>query len=152
MDWALSEEGGTYVHAGLKDLDYDIKDGNIVIKPDRRGKNWAWRYITLGIQKVKMDNQLQALLKQSWGDDGLEQLRMSNEYGMYDNIKLAAPFFSELAKYDFDTYERVFRNKAIMGQINVDAEWDNFTAGWRKAGGNEWIRLHTEWYKKTYNK
>ncbi len=146
-DWALSPEGGTFVHAGLPGLDYDLKDGQVVIRPDRKGKNWAWRWITTGMQKVKIDDQVQALLKQSWGDDGLAQLRMSDDLGKYDTISLQAPYFLDLAKYDLNTQERAFRNKAIMGQLDIDKEWDGFIANWRKAGGNEWIRLYTEWYK-----
>ena len=147
LDWAFSDEGGTFVHAGLPGLDYDLKDGQVVIRPDRKGKNWAWRFITLGIQKVKMDDQLQTLLKQSWGDEGVAQLQMSEALGKYDTIGLQAPYFLDLAKYDLDRQERAFRNKAIIGQVDIDKEWDNFIADWRKAGGNEWIRLYTEWYK-----
>jgi len=147
FDWAFSDEGGTFVHAGLQGLDYDIKDGQVVIKPERKGKNWAWRWITLGIQKVKIDDQLQALLKQSWGDEGLAHLKMSDALGKYDTIALQAPYFLELAKFDLDTQEQAFRNKVILGQVDIDREWDNFVANWRKSGGNEWIRLHTEWYK-----
>jgi putative aldouronate transport system substrate-binding protein len=147
LDWAFSDEGGTFVHAGLPGLDYDMVNGQVVIRPDRKGKNWAWRFITLGIQKVKMDDQLQGLLKQSWGDDGVAQLKMSEQLGKYDTVALQAPYFLELAKYDLDTQERTFRNKAIIGQLDIDKEWDNFVATWRKAGGNEWIRLYTEWYK-----
>jgi putative aldouronate transport system substrate-binding protein len=152
MDWALSEEGGAFIHAGLEGMDYDLKDGKIAIKPERRGKNWAWRFLTVGVQKAKLDDQMQFILKQSWGERGLEHLKLSDKVGGYDEIVLKAPYFLELAKYDLDTKERIFRNKAIMGQIDIDKEWNNFIADWKKSGGNEWIRLYTEWYKKEGNK
>lgn len=152
MDWAVSEEGGTFVHAGLEGLDYDIKDGEIVIREDRKGKNWAWRFITLGIQKTKMDDHLESLLIQSWGELGMEHLKMSESLGFYDEILMFAPYFPELADYDLDSQKIEFRDKAIMGQIDIDAEWDKFVENWRNSGGNEWIRLHTEWYENEFNK
>lgn len=152
MDWAASDEGGTFVHAGLEGLDYDVVNGKIVIREDRKGKNWAWRFITLGIQKTKMDEHLKDILVQSWGELGVKHLEMSDALGFYDEILMFAPYFPELADYDLDSLKFEFRDKAIMGQIDIDKEWNNFVEKWRNSGGNEWIRLYTDWYENEYSK
>jgi putative aldouronate transport system substrate-binding protein len=127
-------------------MDYNIIDGKVQIKPERKGKSWAWRFITLGIQKTKIDDSIQHILKQSWGELGLQHLQHSDRFGTFDEITMLAPSFPELADYDLQSQRDEFRDKAIMGAINIDAEWDNFVAKWRKSGGDEWIRLHTQWY------
>ena len=109
----------------------------------------------MGIQKVNMDDHLKGLLQQSWGDLGIKHLEMSATYGRYDDIELLAPFFPELADYDLDAGSAQvleFRNNAIMGRIDVDAQWDDYVAKWRRSGGDEWIRLHTDWYLNDYSK
>jgi len=116
----------------------------------KKGKNWAWRFITAGIQRTKMDDQLTDILTQSWGELGIQHLEMTDSLWFYDEISMFAPYFPELADYDLDSFKVEFRDKAIMGQI-IDQEWDNFVERWRNSGGNEWIRLHTEWYENEYN-
>ncbi len=146
LDWAHSEEGGIFIHAGVEGLDYDVTDGKVVIRDDRRGKNWAWRFITLGVQKTDIDESLTPIFEQTWGTDGLDALAMSAEIGFYDNVVMTAPYFDELADYDVEAVAISFRDNAIMGKVDIDAEWDSYVANWRKAGGDKWIELYTEHY------
>lgn len=152
MDWGCSEAGGIFVLGGIEGLDYTIlEDGSIDILPERRGKNTSLRFILLGTQKPKIDTPvLEDLLVQAFGEASLEALKTATEYGMYDELELLAPYFPELAMYDLNTPVYEFRDKAIMGLVDVDAEWDNYVAGWLKAGGEERIRLMTEWYHDVY--
>ncbi|WP_319561101.1 extracellular solute-binding protein [Marispirochaeta sp.] len=147
LDWAFSPDGGTFVHAGIEGMDYETVDNKLTIKPDRKGKSWAWRFITMGVQKTKMDEQLHSVLKQSWGELGLQHLDFSTQHGTYDEISMLIPPFPELADYDLQAQRDEFREKAIIGAIDIDAEWDNFVTRWRSSGGNEWIKLYTESYK-----
>lgn len=151
MDWALSNDGAVFIDAGVEGLDYTLDNGQVNVKPDRRGKNWAWRFITLGIQKNQMDSELQGLLKQTWGDTGVNWLQMSNQTGMYDKIVLFAPYFDDLANFDFVSFEREYRDKAIIGQVNIDQTWDDHVKQWRASGGDQWVKDYTAWYKKTHN-
>lgn len=151
MDWAYSDEGGVYVHAGIEGLDYDIVDDAIIMREGRDGgKNWAWRYLTLGIQKSDVDEKLRPILEESWGADAIEHWQFSNECGMYDYIAMYAPYFPELADYDLDSMVSSFRDNAIMGLIDIDAEWDTYVADWKKAGGDLWIELHSDWYNDEF--
>jgi len=154
LNWACSEEGGTFVMAGLEGMDWNRDaSGKIVIKDDRRGKNTSLRFILLGTQRVRIDTPvLQDLMRQAWGDTGLSFLNKSNVSGGYDEVDMLTPYFPELAMYDLDSSVNEFRDLAIMGKVNIDTEWNNYVQRWRNAGGNEKIRLTTDWYNKNYKK
>jgi len=152
FDWSETDEGSVYVHAGIEGWDYDKVNGEIVIREDRAGINWAWRFITLGHQKSKVDSQLLPILTQSWGELAMEHLKLSEQYGSNDPIYVSAPEFSELSDYDFDTYVASYRDEVIMGIKDIDATWDDYVAGWYKYGGERWVELYTEWYNNSYNK
>ncbi|MGI5900432.1 MAG: hypothetical protein ACOX8S_11040 [Christensenellales bacterium] len=151
-DWAHTDAGSEFIHAGVEDWDYDRVNGELVIREDRVGINWAWRFITLGHQKSNVDDQLLPILTQSWGELAMQQLKLSEDYGTNDPIYVSAPEFSELADYDFDTYVAEYRDQVVMGQKDVDSTWDDFVAGWYSFGGDHWVELYTEWYNTSYNK
>jgi putative aldouronate transport system substrate-binding protein len=144
MDWALSDEGGVFVHAGLQGMDYNIIDGKVQIKPERKGKSCHGALSPLEYRKTKIED-LSRQLETIPGDNRLQHLHLATGWN-FDEITMLAPSFPELADYDLQSQRDEFRDKAIMGAINIDAEWDNFVAKWRKSGGDEWIRLHTQWY------
>jgi putative aldouronate transport system substrate-binding protein len=154
LNWANSEEGGIFVLGGLEGMDYTRQaNGAIDIKQDRRGKNTSLRFILLGTQRPNIDTPvLQDLMRQAWGNTGLSFLQKADASGGYDEIDMLAPYFPALALYDLDQPVNEFRDLAIMGKINIDAEWNNYVTRWRNAGGNEKIRLTTEWYNKNYKK
>jgi hypothetical protein len=135
-------------------MDYAKKaDGGIDIKEDRRGKNTSLRFIQLGTQKPKIDTPLlQDLMQQAWGNTGLSFLNKSTVSGGYDEIDMLTPYFPELSLYDLDAPVLEFRDLAVMGKVDIDAEWDNYVRRWRTAGGDEKIRLTTEWYNSNYEK
>lgn len=149
-DWSETDEGAEFVHAGVEGYDWDRVDGKLVIREDRVGINWAWRFITLGHQKAKVDDQLMEILTQSWGDVAIDQLKLSEEFGSNDPLYVSSPTFSELADYDLDTYVSQYRNQVIMGQKDVEATWDEFVDGWYAAGGDKWVELYTNWYHTSY--
>ncbi len=152
LDWAFSPDGGNFVHAGIEGMDYELTGDKLTVKPERKGKSWAWRFITMGVQKTKMDEQLLYVLEQSWGKLGLQHLDFSTQHGTYDEISMLIPPFPELADYDLLSQRDEFREKAIIGAIDIDAEWDDFVARWRRSGGDEWIKLYTESYNDMQNK
>jgi len=152
QEWITSEEGIIYEFAGVEGLDYELKDGEIVFKEGRAGKNSGWRNKTVGVMSPVADETVQRLLAHSFGELAMQQMGVALENGTFDEIKLLAPFFPELADYDLDAMVKEFRDKAIIGQIDIDKEWDNFVREWRKAGGDRFIELHTEWYKEHYGK
>ncbi|MFR8088818.1 MAG: hypothetical protein ACLU6B_10005 [Lachnospirales bacterium] len=149
-DWSETDEGSVYVHAGVEGWDYDMVDGTLVIREDRVGINWAWRFLTLGHQKSNVDEQLLPILTQSWGEDAMDQLKLSEEYGTNDSLYVSSPVFSELADYDLDTYVAQYRDQVIMGQVNLDDTWEEYVQGWKDAGGQVWMDLYTEWYNTSY--
>lgn len=150
--WITSDEGKIYEFAGIEGFDYDLQDGKIVFKEGRQGKNSGWRNKTVGIMSPVADELVQSILKQSYSELAMQQMDHTLENGVFDDIKVLAPFFPELADYDLDAMVREFRDKAIVGQIDIDAEWDKFISDWRKAGGNKFIELHTKWYNDSYKK
>jgi len=106
----------------------------------------------VGVMSPVANETVQRLLAHSFGELAMQQMGVALENGTFDEIKLLAPFFPELAGYDLDAMVNEFRDKAIIGQIDIDKEWDNFVREWRKAGGDRFIELHTEWYKEHYGK
>ncbi|QHQ60901.1 extracellular solute-binding protein [Anaerocolumna sedimenticola] len=147
-DWACSEEGGIFTFAGLEGKDYDLdSSGSIVLRDDRKGKNIGWRQLTLGVQLPNVDKEpIYGIMTQNFGEQGIHDLMLSNEYGSYDDLSLYCPVFNELLKYDFTKSVQEFTDKAITGAIDIEAEWDNYVANWRKEGGDEKIKLSTDWY------
>jgi putative aldouronate transport system substrate-binding protein len=152
FDWGVSDAGGTFMNAGLAGMDYDVVDGKIKVREERKQKLLAFRGHIMGITKAKMDDHMRELLPQVYGDLGTKWLAQSNETGRYDELYIVAPSFPELADYDLDSQMMEFRVKAILGQVDVDSEWDGWVARWRRSGGDAWIKRHTEWYENEYKK
>jgi len=152
-NWACSEEGGIFLYAGVEGKDYSVVDGNITMFDDRKGKNLGWRQLTLGIEQPNAAREpYRSILSQSFGDLGMEHLRLSGEYGSYNTLELYCPIFTELSQYDLTSPVAEFVDKVITGELDLDAEWDNFVANWRKAGGDLKIKLSTDWYNNVYTK
>ncbi len=97
-----------------------------------------------------MDEQLLPILTQSWGEDAMDQLKLSEEYGTNDPLYVSSPIFNELADYDLDTYVAQYRDQVIMGQVDLDDTWEEYVQGWKDAGGQEWMDLYTDWYNTSY--
>lgn len=153
LDWGCSEEGGKFVFAGIEGLDYEQVGDKVNIKEDRCGKNTSLRFIVLGTQRPNVDTpMLEDLMVQAFGESSLKALKVSNEYGMVDEVGLSVPYYPELAMYDLQQPVKEFRDKAIMGTVDVEADWDRYVSDYRKAGGEEQIRLMTEWYEKEIKK
>lgn len=153
FDWSCTEEGGIFLYAGLEGKDYNIVDGKIVIKEDRKGKNLGWRQLTLCVEQPNVgEDPLKSILAQSFGDLGMEHLAVATKYGSYNELELFCPIFDELSQYDFKKPVDEFTDKAITGEINIDAEWDKYIENLRKAGGNRKIELSTQWYNNEYKK
>ena len=152
MNWACSDEGAVFVNLGLEGKDYNTVNSKPEVKTDRAGLNWAWRFITLGIQKPKIDDQMKNLLTQAWGQDGYNLLQLSNKYGTTDDFANQVPYYSELSDYDLNSKVQEYTNQAIMGKVNIDTTWDSYVSNIKKAGGDQLIKLYTDWYNNTYKK
>lgn len=151
--WITSEEGKIYEFAGVEGFDYKRdKNGDIVFIRETAGKNMGWRNKTVGITSPVADETVKSILEKSYGSLAMQHLTLALESGTFDELKLVAPVFEELADYDLDSKVKEFRDKAIIGQIEIDKEWDNFVQSWRAAGGNKFIELYTKWYKEEYKK
>lgn len=151
FDWSCTEEGAIFLYAGLEDKDYDINNGEIVIREDRKGKNLGWRQLTLGVQMPNVGKQpILGILEQSFGALGMEHLELSNQYGAYNELSLFCPIFEEMSQYDLAAPVAEFTDKAITGEIDIDAEWDRYIEGLLRAGADVKIRLSTEWYNNEY--
>lgn len=146
LDWGLSQEGGRFAQAGLPDIDYDIVNGEVVIREDRLGVSWAWRSANLGLQRSRLDGEYGELVGQVYGQLGTQWLEWSNEWGGYDEIGILLPAFPETFDYDLQAQADEFVYQAILGQVDVDAEFDNWVAQWRNSGGDIWIEKATEYY------
>jgi len=147
FDWACSQAGGVFVYAGIEGKDYDMVNGKIVLRPDRKGKNIGWRQLTLGVQNPNVSKEpLHGIMVQNYGSQGMDDLALADKCGSYNNLDLYCPTFTELQKYDLLKPVQQFTDKAIIGAVDIDSEWDKYVANWRHAGGDEKIKLATEWY------
>lgn len=146
VDWGLSQEGGRYVQAGLPGIDHDIVNGEVVIREDRRGVSFAWRRAMLGLERNRLDGEYGDFVSQVFGELGSQWLELSNEWGGYDEIGILLPAFPETFDYDLQAQADEFVYQAILGQVDIDAEFDNWVAEWRASGGDIWIERATEYY------
>jgi len=153
FNWSCTEEGAIFLYAGLEGKDYDIVDGTIVLREDRKGKNLGWRQLTLGVQQPNVDQEpIKSILAQSFGELGMEHLALATKYGAYNDLDLFCPIFEELSQYDFDKIVSEYTDKAITGQVDIDATWDEYIQNLRQMGGDLKIQLSTDWYNNEYNK
>lgn len=146
LDWGVSPAGGRYVQAGLPGIDHDIVDGAVVIREDRQGVSWAWRRLMLGLERSRLDGEMGDLVPQVWGELGYSWLQNSNEWGAYDDIGVLLPAFPETIDYDLQAQADEFRVRAILGQVDIAANFDSWVAEWRRSGGDLWIEKATEYY------
>ena len=151
FNWSCTEEGAVFLYAGLEGKDYDIVDGTIVLREDRRGKNIGWRQLTLGVQQPNVGQEpIKGILEQSFGKLGMEHLALATKYGAYNDLELFCPIFEELSQYDFDKIVSEYTDKAITGQVDIDATWDGYIQSLRQAGGDLKIQLSTDWYNNEF--
>jgi putative aldouronate transport system substrate-binding protein len=146
LDWGLSQDGGRYVQAGLEGMDYDIVNGDVVIREDRKGVSFAWRRAMLGLERNNLEGQYGELVAQVWGELGTQWLEYSNQWGAYDEIGLLLPAFPETVDYDLQAQANEFVYQAILGQVDIDAEFDDWVTDWRASGGDIWIEKATQYY------
>lgn len=153
FNWACTEEGAIFLYAGLEGKDYDIVDNQIVIREDRKGKNLGWRQLTLGVQQPNVGEEpIKGILAQSFGELGMEHLKKATECGAYNDLELFCPIFEELSQYDFNKIVDEYVDKAITGEVDIDATWDEYIKNLRQMGGDLKIKLSTDWYNNVYLK
>ena len=153
FNWTCTEEGAIFLYAGLEGKDYDWVDGAIIMRDDRKGKNLGSRQLTLGVQQPNVGEEpLKGILEQSFGELGMEHLRLATEYGAYNDLELFCPIFEELSQYDFAKIVEEYTDKAITGEVDIDATWDDYIKNLRQMGGDLKIKLSTDWYNNVYMK
>lgn len=151
FNWACTEEGAIFLYAGLEGKDYDVTAGEIVMREDRKGKNLGWRQLTLGVQQPNVGEEpLKGILEQSFGEYGMEHLRLATQYGAYNELDLFCPIFEELSQYDFSKPVGEYTDKAITGEVDIDATWDEYIKNLRQMGGDLKIKLSTDWYNNVH--
>lgn len=151
LDWVATEEGQLFIEAGLEGFDYDIKDGKIVLREDRKGKNRSWRYVTIGIDPPKLTaEKVLGVFSEIYGEAGVRNYQAALNYGGYDPILLKVPAFPDLDKYDYNKMRTEFDFNAIVGKIDIEAEWDSYIESFRKNGGDLLIKSLTDWYNNEY--
>ncbi|HOJ10352.1 MAG TPA: extracellular solute-binding protein [Clostridiales bacterium] len=153
LDWAASEEGQLFIQAGLEGWDYDVKNGEIVMREGRKGQNMSWRFVTIGMDPPKLTSEkVLGVFAEIYGESGVRNYQAAYEFGGYDPILLNIPSFPDLDKYDFNKMRTEFDFNAIIGNIGIDAQWDSHITTFRKNGGDLLIDSLTKWYNNDYKK
>ena len=152
QNWLTTNEGKIYDFAGLEGLDYTKENGKITFMAGRAGKNEGWRQKTVGTINPVVDSVIQPLLEASYGSLAMQHFNLAMNSGTFDDIGMVAPYNAELADYNLDSIVTSFRDKAIIGQVDIDKQWDAYVKQWRQAGGDKFIQFYTKWYNDTYKK
>ncbi|MBD2843845.1 extracellular solute-binding protein [Paenibacillus sp. IB182496] len=143
-DWAVSEEGTKYNFMGIEGVHWqETADGGYEKIGERNALHWAFSMIKHGLYT----DEVKAYMKTEFGDDVIDNLTLASDTGTLDKIAASLPYYPELAAYNLPKIVEEYRAKAILGNANVEADFDAFVAKYRASGGDKAIGLWTDWYE-----
>lgn len=149
LDWALSNEGDMVSKLGIEGLDYNVINGRIAYKTERRSLN-EWKFINLLVERGVTDTNIRDNIKEYWGEMRLKRFDVAKETGSVDKIAAMLPFFNDINNADFKRVTSEYTKKAIMGTVDIDSTWSRYVEDWKIYGGDKFIELLTDWYHKSY--
>ena len=130
-DWIAGEEGFDYVTKGVKGVDWDEKDGQIVDLSDRVYSNKQldlFRMVRLteeyAVDNPRVDEQVRMDVK------SLRDVRLDNSDTTWVEVNYDLDFFSAPNKDKYGAFDEDVKEKLvdIMAKpgVDVEAEWNNF--------------------------
>ena len=148
LDWAVSPEGLQFTYLGIPNNNYRINNDKIEIIDQAPGWVNAFNLVKAGI----LNDKVKSYMAVNYPQQTIDRLTLATRNGQLDKLYAALPFNPELASYDLDSIVAEFREKVILGNADLDKEWNEYVARWKKAGGDKAIQFWTDWYNKAGKK
>ncbi len=144
FDWAVSPEGTRFAYLGVENEEYKMADGKVqVIKPPFITQ-WMFSLVKQG----QLNDDVKSYMKTNYPEQAIARLELAVKNGVLDKIAAMLPYYPELSSFNLDKITQEFRDKAVLGNIDIDSSWDDYVKKWRTAGGDKAIQFWTDWYNK----
>ncbi len=156
LDYFYSKEGGEEMWAGLKDEDYKIENDRIVfLKSDGSVATGAEAGDVRKYATLQPGGRIPHLVPETiinLLDFDLKKLK--EPLAPYAQPALPSFFFApedlkriSAMSADIGPYIEQFAAKAITGQINLDAEWDQFQSTLKRMGSDDLLMQYQKAYE-----
>ena len=144
MNWVLSDEGKQWVHMGIPGQEW-VESGDTydVFAPKDLMSNLFLFFTFGGGTLTDLDVKY---LVPGFGKNAVDRLVRVSSVGQYDKLGAYLPYYEELATFGLDRIKDEYELKAILGNVDIEATWDQYVADYLRAGGQEVIDFWTNWY------
>ncbi len=144
LNWLLSEEGQVFSELGLEGLNYKIENGKIVYdEASEEAAQTLWR------ASFKMHGINDTAFEARYPGEAGEKLRrayeISHREGFTSAVAGMPPLDEEMQNLLLNSFQETAA-EVVVNNLPVDETWDAFVEKWRSQGGNELIKIMTDYY------
>lgn len=161
MDYYFSPEGNRTINFGVEGVTYDMIDGKPVFKPEVIAQNSVNVYLQTNFgAQLPMGYVQDYEYERQWTSDiANEAVDTYKANKVYDGVKMT-PVISfsteEKAAYDritqpLNMFLDEMVNKMLVGQMDIDKEWDAYVAEAKKLGADEIVAVYADAEKRLAN-
>lgn len=146
LDWAVTEEGTKFHYMGIEGKHYVETANGFEKGPETRAPlHWAFSMVKHG----QLNDEIKKYMLTDYDADVVDNLSLATDMGRLDAIAASLPYYPELAAYNLPNITDEFMAKAIFGNADLQAGWDEYVKKYRASGGDKAIQLWTEWYEQS---
>lgn len=144
FEWCISEEGTKLNYLGVPGIEYTEENGEI--KPLEEKVITQWNYFTPVKQGNFREDKEKFWMSAGYDSEAVKRLEHAIASGKMDYIQAMLPFDPDLPLFNTDKIRNEYREKAILGNADLEADWDNYVANWYASGGQQVVDFYTDWY------
>ncbi|MDR1060920.1 MAG: extracellular solute-binding protein [Clostridiales bacterium] len=143
-DWTCSpDEGERWLYLGVEGDEYSIgADGAIEVLKQRNSLHWMFTMVSPGI----LNDNVKKYLELTYPKETVERLDISTRNGQLDELAASLPYYPDLVNFNLTKVTDEYNAKAILGNVDIDATWDDYVTKYKVAGGEAAMKFWTDWY------
>jgi putative aldouronate transport system substrate-binding protein len=145
FEWCISEDGTKFNYIGVPGIEYVEENGEI--KPLEEKEITQWNYFTPVKQGYFRDGKEKFWMSAGYDSEAIKRLEHAVASGSMDYIAMMLPFDPDLPLFNTDKIRNEYVEKAILGNANLDSDWDTYIANWYSSGGQQVVDFYTDWYQ-----
>ncbi len=147
-DWVCSpDEGERWLYLGIEGDEYQMNDaGDVEVLKQRNSLHWMFTMISPGIlnENVKKYNEL------NYPKETVERLDLAAANGELDELRASLPYYAELSNFNLTKVVEEYAVSAVLGNVDIDATWDDYVNKYKAAGGESAMEFWTEYYNANH--